>query len=429
MTAAHTTTRNRVAASLKRRHASERRFRRLGIGAVVVALAALSVLFFDIISKGHTAFRQAHIDIAVFLDPAILDPAGAKDPNELRRSDTQSVIRAAFRARFPDVSGRLDLRELYGLVSQGAQFNLGNRLAADPGLLGQTLLIKVRASDDIDMLIKGHISRDGPESTRRISDAQIAWIDDLIDEGELSSPFNMAFFTAGDSRNPEMAGILGAVVGSLLAMGVTFTFSFPLAVAAAIYLEEFSTDGRWARLVEVNINNLAAVPSIVFGLLGMAVFLNFFGMPRSAPLVGGMVLALMTLPTIIIAARVSLKAVPPSIREASLGIGASQVQTVFNHVLPLAMPGILTGTIIGMARALGETAPLLMIGMVAFIADIPGGLTDPATALPVQIFLWADAPERAFVERTAAATMVLLGFLVLMNAAAVVLRKRFEVRY
>lgn len=430
MTAAdHTVTRDRVTASLKRRHASERRFRRLGLAAVVVALGALSVLFTDIISKGYTAFRQTHIDITVFLDPSILDPAGAADPKELRRSDTQSVIRAAIRARFPDVSGRRDLRELYGLVSQGAQFDLGDRLAADPGLLGKSLAIKVRASDDIDMLIKGHISRDGPENTRRISDAQIAWLDALIDRGEVSSPFNVAFFTAGDSRNPEMAGILGAVVGSLLAMGVTLVVSFPLAVGAAIYLEEFSTDGRWARLVEVNINNLAAVPSIVFGLLGMAVFLNFFGMPRSAPVVGGMVLGLMTLPTIIIAARVSLKAVPPSIREAALGVGASQVQTVFNHVLPLAMPGILTGTIIGMARALGETAPLLMIGMVAFIADIPGGLTDPATALPVQIFLWADAPERAFVERTAAATMVLLGFLVLMNAAAVVLRKRFEVRY
>ena len=425
----HTATRDRVTASLKRRQASERRFRRLGLAAVVVALSALSVLFADIISKGYTAFRQTHIAITVFLDPAILDPTGAANPKELRRSDTQSVIRAAIRARFPEVSGRRDLRELYGLISQGAQFDLGDRLAADPGLLGQSLAIKVRASADIDMLIKGHITRAGPENTRRVSDAQIAWLDAMIAGGEVSSPFNVAFFTAGDSRNPEMAGILGAVVGSLLAMGVTLVLSFPLAVAAAIYLEEFSADGRWARLVEVNINNLAAVPSIVFGLLGMAVFLNFFGMPRSAPLVGGMVLALMTLPTIIIAARVSLKAVPPSIREAALGVGASQVQTVFNHVLPLAMPGILTGTIIGMARALGETAPLLMIGMVAFIADIPGGLTDPATGLPVQIFLWADAPERAFVERTAAATMVLLGFLVLMNAAAVVLRKRFEVRY
>ena len=422
-------TRDRVAASLKRRHAAERRFRRLGLAAVVVALGALAVLFGDIIATGYSAFRQTHIALTVFLDPAILDPTAAAEPQELRRSDTQSVIRAAIRDRFPDVSGRRELRELYGLISQGGQFDLADRLAANPDLVGQTLAIKVRASADIDMLVKGHISRDGPETSRRVSDAEIAWVDDLIARGDLSMPFNTAFFTAGDSRNPEMAGIMGAVVGSLLAMAVTLALSFPLAVAAAIYLEEFSTQGRWARLVEVNINNLAAVPSIVFGLLGMAVFLNFFGMPRSAPLVGGMVLALMTLPTIIIAARVSLKAVPPSIRDAPLGIGARRVQTVFNHLLPLAMPGILTGTIIGMARALGETAPLLMIGMVAFIADIPGSLTDPATALPVQIFLWADAPERAFVERTAAATMVLLGFLVLMNGAAVTLRKRFEVRY
>ncbi len=423
------TTRERVAASLKKRHAAERRFRTFGAAAVVAALAALSILFADIISKGYTAFRQTHVELNVFLDPGVLDPDGQADPQLLRRADTQSVIRAAIRERFPDVTGRRDLRELYGLFSQGANFELADRLAADPNLVGQTLAIKLRASDDTDMLIKGHILRDVPEASRRVSDAQIAWLDDLVAGGELSMPFNVTFFTAGDSRDAEMAGILGALMGSLLSMGVTLALSFPLAVAAAIYLEEFSTHGRWAQFIEVNINNLAAVPSIVFGLLGMAVFLNFFGMPRSAPLVGGMVLALMTLPTIIIAGRVSLKAVPPSIREAAMGIGASPVQTVFHHVLPLAMPGILTGTIIGMARALGETAPLLMIGMVAFIVDIPGGLTDPATALPVQIFLWADAPERAFIERTAAATMVLLGFLVLMNAVAVVLRKRFEVRY
>lgn len=426
---AHEQRRKKVVASLRRRHASERRFRNLGLLAVILALASLSLLFVDIFGKGYTAFRQTHIELQVFLDASILDPTGRMDPKELSRSDTQSVIREAIRARFPNISGRRELRELYKLFSPGAPFELGDRLAAEPALLGQTLVIKVRASDDVDMLVKGHISRDVVEKLRRISDLQISWIDELIAADELSLPFNVAFFTSGDSRNPEMAGILGAVVGSLLSMIVTLAFSFPLAVAAAIYLEEFSNEGRWARLVEVNINNLAAVPSIVFGLLGMAVFLNFFGMPRSAPLVGGMVLALMTLPTIIIAARASLKAVPPSIREAALGIGASQVQTVSHHVLPLAMPGILTGTIIGMARALGETAPLLMIGMVAFIADIPGTLTDPATALPVQIFLWADAPERAFVERTAAATMVLLGFLILMNAAAVVLRKRFEVRY
>ena len=241
------TTRERVAASLKRRHAAERRFRALGLAAVVVALAALSILFADIIGKGHSAFRQTHIELTVFLDPGVLDPGGQADPAALRRSDTRSVIRAAIRDRFPDVTGRRDLRELYGLVSQGADFELADRLAADPGLVGRTLTVKLRASGDIDMLVKGQISRDGPENSRRVSDLQIAWLDELVGAGQLSRPFNFAFFTAGDSRNPEMAGILGAVVGSLLAMGVTLALSFPLAVAAAIYLEEFSTQGRWAR--------------------------------------------------------------------------------------------------------------------------------------------------------------------------------------
>ena len=241
--------------------------------------------------------------------------------------------------------------------------------------------------------------------------------------------FNATFFSTGDSREPEQAGILGAAVGSLFTLIVTLLLSFPIGVLAAVYLEEFAPKNRWTDLVEVNINNLAAVPSIIFGLLGLAVFLNFFGLPRSAPLVGGMVLALMTLPTIIIAARAALKAVPPSIREAALGIGASKLQVMTHHVLPLAMPGILTGTIIGMAQALGETAPLLMIGMVAFIVDIPGGFTDPATVLPVQIYIWADSPERAFVAKTSAAIMVLLGFLICMNALAIWLRKRFERRW
>jgi phosphate transport system permease protein len=241
--------------------------------------------------------------------------------------------------------------------------------------------------------------------------------------------FNSDFFTKGDSREAESAGIWGAVVGSFYTMIVTLLLSFPLGVAAAVYLEEFAPQNRWTDLIEVNINNLAAVPSIVFGLLGLAVFINFFGLPRSVPLVGGLVLTLMTLPTIIIASRAALKAVPPSIREAALGVGASPLQAITMHVLPLAMPGMLTGTIIGMAQALGESAPLLMIGMVAFIVDIPHGVTDPAAVLPVQIYLWADSPERAFVERTSAAILVLLGFLIVMNALAVLLRKRFERRW
>jgi phosphate transport system permease protein len=300
---------------------------------------------------------------------------------------------------------------------------------ANPDLIDSTIRLWVPADDDIDMLQKGHIDRDVAESERRIDDQQIGWVDKLIEQNRIRSSFNTTFFTAGDSREPELAGIWGAAVGSMFTLAVTLLLSFPIGVAAAVYLEEFAPVNRWTDMIEVNINNLAAVPSIVFGLLGLAVFINFFGLPRSAPLVGGLVLTLMTLPTIIIASRAALKSVPPSIREAALGLGASKMQMVFHHVLPLAMPGMLTGTIIGMAQALGETAPLLMIGMVAFIVDIPTAVTDPSTVMPVQIYLWADSPERAFVERTSAAIMLLLTFLISMNALAVYLRKKFERRW
>jgi phosphate transport system permease protein len=285
------------------------------------------------------------------------------------------------------------------------------------------------ANDDVDVLEKGHVSRALPPNERRLSDAQLGWLTKLEAAGHVRLPINRYFFFGGDSRDPEMAGIWSATVGSFYMLLVTLALSFPLGVATAIYLEEFAPRNRWVDLIEVNINNLAAVPSIVFGLLGLALFINAFGLPRSAPLVGGLVLSLMTLPIIIIASRAALTAVPPSIREAALGLGASKMQMVLHHVLPLAMPGMLTGTIIGMARALGESAPLLMIGMVAFIVETPQSPLDPATALPVQIYLWADSPERAFVERTSAAILVLLMFLLAMNAVAVLLRKRFERRY
>ncbi|WP_439599981.1 phosphate ABC transporter permease PstA [Devosia sp.] len=270
---------------------------------------------------------------------------------------------------------------------------------------------------------------DIPETGRKFSDKEIVWTDALVEKGYVTNSINWLFLTRGASREAEMAGIWGAVVGSFLTLTVTLALAFPIGVGAAIYLEEFAPKNRWTTFIEVNINNLAAVPSIVFGLLGLAVFLNFFGLDRSAPYVGGLVLGLMTLPTIIIASRVALRAVPPSIREAAFGIGASRLQTVFHHVLPLAMPGVLTGAIIGMARALGETAPLLMIGMVAFVVDIPSGFTSPATVLPVQIYMWADFPEPAFEQRTSAGILVLLAFLVTMNALAVFLRRRFERRW
>ena len=409
--------------SLGKRYRSERRFRVYGLVAIILSLAFLTILFTDIIRKGYTAFWQTYVDINVFLDPTMLQE------ESLASADYQGLVKQSMRNMFPEVSGRQNKRALYSLISSGAAFQLQKKVLEDPNLIGQTLSVSVPADDDVDMLMKGRIDRNLPEDERRIKDNQIAWIDRLNEEGRISKKFNTTFFTAGDSREPELSGIKGAALGSFFTLIVTLLLSFPIGVAAAVYLEEFAPKNRWTDLIEVNINNLAAVPSIVFGLLGLAVFLNFFGLPRSAPLVGGLVLTLMTLPTIIIASRASLKSVPPSIREAALGVGASKMQMVWHHVLPLAMPGMLTGTIIGMAQALGETAPLLMIGMVAFIVDVPAGFTDPATVLPVQIFLWYDLPEAAYVERTSAAIMVLLGFLITMNAAAIIMRKKFERRW
>jgi phosphate transport system permease protein len=425
----HLNTAERVRAGLKRRYAAEKRFKTYGLISILVALAFLLILLTSIIGNGYSAFWQTYIQIDVHFSKPDIDPQGTGDPQTLRHANYDALVKDALRAQFPDVKSRRDRRMLNRLISPNASFELRNMVLDDPSLIGTSKKVWLPASSDIDVFVKGHITQDVPEAERRVKDIEIGWIETLQDEGKLEQRFNTRFFTSGDSRDPEVAGIWGAVVGSFFTLIVTLILAFPLGVMAAVYLEEFAPKNRWTDLVEVNINNLAAVPSIVFGLLGLAVFLNFFHLPRSAPLVGGMVLALMTLPTIIIASRAALKAVPPSIREAALGIGASKVQTVTHHVLPLAMPGMLTGTIIGMAQALGETAPLLMIGMVAFIVDIPASPLDPATVLPVQVYLWADSPERAFVEKTSAAIMVLLGFLICMNLLAIVLRKRFERRW
>jgi phosphate transport system permease protein len=419
----------RVNASLKRRYAAERRFRRIGGAAVLLGLLFVALLFISIIANGYTAFTQTHLKLDIYFDPAVIAPDGDLSHAALARADYAGLVKASLRATFPEVTGRSDKRALYGIASSGAGYQLMHMVQADPSLIGTTGSLWLLADDDVDMLVKGHFDRDAEQADRRVKDNVIAWVDKLTAEGRVQQQFNTGFFTNGDSREPELAGIGGAAAGSFYMLLVTVALSFPIGVAAALYLEEFAPTNRWTDIIEVNINNLAAVPSIVFGLLGLAVFINFFGLPRSAPLVGGLVLTLMTLPTIIIAGRAALKSVPPSIREAALGIGASKTQMVFHHVLPLAMPGMLTGTIIGLAQALGESAPLLMIGMVAFIVDIPGGPMDPATALPVQIFLWADSPERGFVERTSAAIMVLLAFLISMNALAVYLRKKFERRW
>jgi phosphate transport system permease protein len=418
-----------VARGLRRRYWAERRFRAYGMTAIVAALAFLVYLFFVIFSNGMGAFRQTEVRLDVFYDPAVIDPAGTRNPDDLQAADYQALVRAALKAKFPDVAGRAASRELSRLVSGSAAFELQRRVMADPALIGTRETRWVLASDAVDLLEKGHIDRSLPEAERPVSDQQLRWVDQLRAENSLALRFNKTFLSNGDSREPENAGIWGAVVGSFYTLLLTLLLSFPIGVATAVYLEEFARRNRWTDLIEVNINNLAAVPSIVFGLLGLAVFIGFFGLPRSAPLVGAMVLTLLTLPTIIIASRAALKAVPPSIREAALGMGASRIQMVTHHVIPLALPGMLTGTIIGMARALGESAPLLMIGMVAFIVDIPKGVTDAATVLPVQVFLWSDSPERGFVEKTSGAIIVLLAFLVVMNTTAVILRKRFERRW
>ena len=415
-----------VSRGLKRRYAAERRFKAYGILAIAFAMGMLGLLFTTIVSKAIPAFTQTMINLEITLYPQDIDPAGTRERQTLSSANYRKVIRQAFYDLFPDVTSRRDRRELFDMISPGAVYEIRDMVMANPNLIGERVAVQMPMSDDIDQLNKGQIRKDSPETERRVKDKQIAWFERLENRGLVETVFNTTFFTAGDSREPELAGIFGAAMGSLFTMLVTLLVSFPLAVASAIYLEEFAPVNKWTQTIEVNINNLAAVPSIVFGLLGLAVFINFFGMPRSAPVVGGLVLALMTLPTIIIAARSALKSVPPSIREAAYGLGASPLQVVTHHVLPLAMPGILTGTIIGMAQALGETAPLLMIGMVAFIVDVPHGALDPATVLPVQIYLWADSPERAFVERTSAAICVLLAFLVIMNVGAVFLRKRFE---
>ena len=407
---------------VRRRYRADARFRAYGIIAICIALGVLTILVGTLVSSGYTAFVQTQVRVTVDLRGADIDPA------DLRRADWRGIATGAIESLFPDLP-QSDARVMRDMISQGAPFIIRDAVMDDPALIGTVFDIEIPASDRIDQLNKGAIDRDSPSDHRVVTDQQIGLFDQLEAEGRISTPFNTALFTAADSRFPELAGLWGAIVGSFYALSVCLVLAFPIGIAAAIYLEEFAPKNRWTEMIEININNLAAVPSVVFGLLGLAVFLNVFGMPRSAPLVGGMTLALMTMPTIIIASRAALKAVPPSIREGALGVGASHQQAVLHHVRPLAMPGMLTGTIIGLAQALGETAPLLLIGMNAFITAAPDSMVSPSTALPTQIYIWADSPERGFVARTSAAILVLLGFLVCMNAIAIWLRSRLERRW
>ena len=418
--------RRRVLTRLPRRHRRDRLLRLVGFVALFTGLGFVAALFSSIAVKGYTAFAQTHVLVEVELDRDLLGADTGYDPS---LANFDAIVSRSLRRDFPSVSSRAERRELGRLLSIDAASQVRRLLDADPDLSGQLVSLWVPASSTVDMLVKGKVDRDLPERLRLVSDRQLGWVDALDAEDRIRLRFNTAFFQNGDSREPALAGIRGAISGSFLMLIITVIVAFPTGLAAAVYLEDFAPRNRWADLVEVNINNLAAVPSIVYGLLGLSIFIDWFSMPRSAPLVGGLVLAILTLPVIIIASRAALKSVPPSIREAAFALGASRIQVLFHHVLPQAMPGILTGTIIGMSRALGETAPLLMIGMVAFIVDVPSGFSDPSTALPVQVYLWADSPEVAFAEKTAAAILVLLVFLMAMNLTAILLRKRLETRY
>lgn len=418
----------KVEKNLAKRYRAEKRFRAYGILSIAFGISCLVILFSDIIGKGYSAFYQYSVILDVVLDSETLEITDARDADQIRAGNFNAVVRNALNEKFPDVSGRSERRKLSALISNGAGYELSAVLRDNPDALGKKITVQFALDDDVDTYLKSRNDSEGA-FLGRLGEDQVAWIETLVAQGAIKKHFSTTFFTASASSEPEQAGILGATLGSLFTLLVTLLLSFPIGVSAAVYLEEYAPKNRLTELIEVNINNLAAVPSIIFGLLGLAIFISLFGLPRSVPLVGGLVLSLMTLPTIIISSRAAIKAVPPSIREAALGIGASKMQMILHHVLPLAMPGMLTGTIIGMAQALGETAPLLMIGMVAFIVDVPGGVTDPATVLPVQIFLWSDMPERAFVAKTSAAIMVLLAFLIFMNTLAVWLRTRLERRW
>lgn len=415
----------RIRQSLKQRYRKEQRFRVYGILAITIALTALLTLFADIISKGYSGFMKTSLNLEVVLDGEMMYLDDPTDPRQLKMADFVEPLVQALLREIPEAT-EADREAVRKLINPYAANQLRDTLKAHPEWLNTTRPMSFLAHSDVDVYVKH--ANDQAYSIK-LSPQQREWVDRLKAKGIIETSFNDVFFKGGDSRDPAKAGILGAMTGSLLTMFVTLALSFPIGVAAAIYLEEFAPKNRLTDFIEVNINNLAAVPSIIFGLLGLAVFINLFGMPRSVPLVGGLVLTLMTLPTIIISSRAAIKTVPPSIREAAEGIGASKMQVVLHHVLPLAMPGMLTGSIIGMAQALGETAPLLLIGMVAFIVDVPSGLFDSATVLPVQVFLWAGSPELAFIERASAAILVLLSFLISMNALAIWLRKRLERRW
>jgi phosphate transport system permease protein len=429
-------------ALMRKRNAAEARFKAYGIAAIALSLSVLFIMLWTIFTDGVSAFRQASLTFPVTLDAERLDPEGNRNPEEMARVTTigytnllNDALVAHLAAEGISTEG-VDDGDIADFISRGTPAELRDQVLADPALLGQTITVSGFASGRIDGYLKGRVTRETAAVDTNISVEQLDLADRMVEAGILTSGFNWRFLTNPDAsdQRPEMSGLGVAIIGSAYMMLLVAIFTLPMGIAASIYLEEFAPKNRWTDLIEVNISNLAAVPSIVYGILGLAVFINFAGFPQSSSLVGALVISLMTLPTIIIAARAAIRAVPPSIRDAALGVGASKMQTVFHHVLPLAAPGILTGTILGLATALGETAPLLLIGMVAFVQNYPagpfdGGMLDPATALPVQVYSWASRSDPAFIERSAGAIIVLLAFLVVMNIIAIVLRRRFERRW
>lgn len=427
---------------MKKRNAAEARFRAYGVAAICVSLATLAIMLWTIFSDGVSAFRQASISFPMTLDASRLDPQGNRNRDDMMKVTTigyTSLLNEALVAYLTErgiSTEGVSNRDIAAFISRDTPALVRNQVIADPAMLGQTIQVDGFASGRIDGYIKGRVTRESAQNDTNISAAQLDLADRMREAGILTAAFNWKFLTNPDAsdQRPEAAGLGVAIIGSVYMMLLVAIMVLPIGVAASIYLEEFAPKNRLTDLIEVNISNLAAVPSIVFGILGLAIFINFAGLPQSSSLVGALVITLMTLPTIIIATRASIRAVPPSIRDAALGIGASKMQTVFHHVLPLAMPGILTGTILGLASALGETAPLLLIGMVAFVVNYPagpldGGMLDPATALPVQVYSWASRSDPAFIERSSGAIIVLLAFLVVMNIIAIVLRRRFERRW
>ena len=408
--------------NFKKRHRAEKRFKAYGLISLVAAASMLAVIIGSMAYKAIPAFNNYTLNLEI-------DMSNQSSNSMIEDINYRGLLRDSLFSLFPEIEDRSKKRKLSKLISSSSSYNLQDFIIENPSYINKKFYFNVLFTDDSDLFYKGYVDTSLPESERRIDDDEVLWLEYLYSLGRVKNKISSNLFLNGDSREPEVAGFFGATIGSLITIFVTLILSFPVGVFTAIYLENFAVKNKLTDFIEVNINNLAAVPSIIFGLLGLAVFINFFGMPRSVPLVGGLVLSLMTLPTIIISTRSALQSVPPSIREAALAMGASEMQVVFQHLLPAALPGIFTGTIIGLARAFGESAPLLLIGMVAFIVDIPGSISDPATALPVQIYIWADSPERAFVAKTSAATLILIGLLVIINLVAVILRKRYEVKW